>query len=101
MGHMANWSDEKRRRVAAELRAQARKSSLEGLIEQGVAAFATCRKCRRLVPINLEELARTCGPARDIEIVEMRLRCAPCGNKGAIIGLVWPLSGTSHLRIVA
>lgn len=101
MGHMPNWSDEKRRRVAAELREEARQSSLEGLMEKNVAAFATCHGCRRIVPVDLRKLAESCGPSRHIEIAERRLRCACCKHKGALIGLVWPEVGQSHLRIVA
>ena len=98
---MPNWSDEKRARVAAELRAEARRSSLEGLIEMRVAAFATCRRCRRIVPLNLRKLAQTCGRSRDVSVVELRLRCGSCSHKGALIGIVWPEPGRPHLRVVA
>jgi hypothetical protein len=101
MGHMANWSDEKRRRVAAELRTEARKSSLGGLMEGNVATFATCKRCRRIVPLDLRRLIESCGPGRDIAVVELLLRCGSCGHKGALIGLVWPEAGKPHLRAVA
>lgn len=101
MGDMRNWSEEKRQRVAAELRAEARKTSLGGLIEMRVAAFATCRRCRRIVPLDLRKLAETCGPSRDVAVVELKLRCASCKHKGALIGLVWPEAGKPLVRLVA
>jgi hypothetical protein len=101
MSHIPSWSDEKRRRVAAELQAEARRTSLEGLLEMRVAAFATCRQCRRIVPLDLRKLADACGVNRDVAVVEVRLRCASCGNRGALIGIVWPESGQGHLRLVA
>ncbi len=101
MSHMPNWSEEKRRRVAAQLREEARKKSLGYLRDCKIAAFATCRGCRRIVPINLGRLAEAFGDERHIEVVEARLRCAKCGHKGAIIGMVWPEPGQPHLRAVA
>lgn len=101
MGHIPNWSDEKRRRVAAELAAEARRWSLSGLIEKDVAAFATCRRCRRIVPLDLRKLATSCGEGRDLSLAEMKLKCASCGHKGALVGIVWPEPGRPLLRLVA
>lgn len=101
MGDMRNWSDEKRRRVAAELAAEMRLWSLDGLLERQATAFATCRKCRRVVPIDLARLAEACGRSRDLAVVELRLRCAACRHKGALIGIVWREPGQPLLRVVA
>lgn len=101
MSHIPNWSEEKRRRVAAQLVADARLMSLEGLLEMKVAAFATCRNCRRIVPLDLRRLLESCGGNRDVRVVELRLRCGSCGHKGALVGLVWPEVGQTHLRVVA
>ncbi len=90
MGHVGNWSERKRRLEAERHGARMRAWSALGLLEAGVAAFATCLECRRTERLDLRRLARGPRAEHSLLMLEHRMRCRHCRHRGALLGLVRP-----------
>jgi len=64
-----------------------------------IAYGAECRRCKIIVRVDLEVMARRLGPQAQVRDIRPRLRCSRCGSRDPIICTLW-LSQTATAAMV-
>lgn len=89
MSHAANWSADKRRRIAGEIACEARLRQPVNLKRMGLRAWGRCQKCSYQAPIDLDALIERGHGQKDVIWGSVGLKCSNCQSRYPEVLVEW------------